>query len=140
MDKNYSLFQLPVPSARVPTCIHWGQLYGSAQGLAVNHALNTYDGSVCIITKSASTADRLKRELDFFWPDNKSKHFVDYETLPYDTFSPPQNLLSERLSTLYQLNTGDRQFVIANAQTLLTKLPPPEYGSTILWFMLLVNN
>ncbi|MBH98055.1 MAG: transcription-repair coupling factor [Rhodospirillaceae bacterium] len=130
MDKNYSLFQLPVPSARVPTCIHWGQLYGSAQGLAVNHALNTYDGSVCIITKSASTADRLKRELDFFWPDNKSKHFVDYETLPYDTFSPPQNLLSERLSTLYQLNTGDRQFVIANAQTLLTKLPPPEYVST----------
>ena len=130
MNRKHSLFQLPVPTTRVPTCIHWGQLYGCAHGLAISQVIEKHNGSICIVTNSTSTADRLKRELDFFSPNNLSRRFFDYETLPYDVFSPPQDLLSERLSTLYQLAIGAREIVIVNAQALLARLPPADFVST----------
>tara|TARA_Y100000817_G_C16861954_1_gene546151 strand:- start:4112 stop:7555 length:3444 start_codon:yes stop_codon:yes gene_type:complete len=130
VDKKISLFQLPIPSTRVPTCIHWGQLYGCAYSVAISELIKQYDGSICIVTDSASTADTIKREVDFFSSGNLARRFFDYETLPYDVFSPPQDLLSERLSTLYQLDIGNREIVIVNAQALLARLPPADFVST----------
>jgi transcription-repair coupling factor (superfamily II helicase) len=92
--------------------------------------IEKHNGPICIVTDSTSTADRLKRELDFFSPNNLARRFFDYETLPYDVFSPPQDLLSERLSTLYQLAIGAREIVIVNAQALLARLPPADFVST----------
>ena len=124
------IFRLPVPTTPDSGLIQWGQLYGSAQGLAVGYALETHPNPVCIITESASAANRLKLELDFFSPQSEGLRFSDYETLPYDTFSPPQDLLAERLSALYKLAIGDQKVLIVNAQALLTRLPPPDFVCT----------
>jgi len=126
VDTEFPIFQLPVPAAG-PKSVRWGQLYGSAHGLAVSHALEAHSGSACIITDSASAADRLERELEFFAPQQGARRFSDYETLPYDAFSPPQDLLAERLSALYQLAVGGREVLIVNAQALLTRLPPADF-------------
>ena len=127
MDTDYPIFQLPVPATPGQGAVCWGQLYGSAQGLAASQALESHPGSVCIVTPSASAADRLERELDFFAPQHAVRRFSDYETLPYDAFSPPQDLLAERLSALYQLAIGAREVLIVNAQALLTRLPPADF-------------
>ncbi|MEE9571211.1 MAG: DEAD/DEAH box helicase, partial [Gammaproteobacteria bacterium] len=53
--------------------------------------------------------------------------FSDYETLPYDVFSPPQELVAERLATLSRLAHGHAAPLVVNSQALLTRLPAPEF-------------
>ena len=89
--------------------------------------MEQHPGTVCIVTGSASAADSAEHELKFFAPDVRLRRFCDYETLPYDAFSPPQELLAERLSALYHLVTGDREIIVVNAQALLNRLPPPDF-------------
>ncbi|MDO9075111.1 MAG: transcription-repair coupling factor, partial [Rubrivivax sp.] len=51
----------------------------------------------------------------------------DWETLPYDTFSPHQDLISERLATLWRIHSGDVDLVLMPASTALTRLAPPSF-------------
>ena len=53
--------------------------------------------------------------------------FPDWETLPYDTFSPHQDLISERLATLWRVQQGDVDVVLLPATTALTRLAPPSF-------------
>ncbi|MEP6825231.1 MAG: hypothetical protein ABI919_10480, partial [Ramlibacter sp.] len=55
-----------------------------------------------IVTSDANDAQRLLEEMAFFAPDLRCALFPDWETLPYDTFSPHQDLISERLATLWR--------------------------------------
>ena len=61
-----------------------------------------------IITSDAATAQRLLDEIVFFAPDLRCALFPDWETLPYDTFSPHQDLISERLATLWRISQRDK--------------------------------
>jgi transcription-repair coupling factor (superfamily II helicase) len=78
---------------------------------------------------SAEPADtqRLAAELPFFEPDLRVAVFPDWETLPYDTFSPHQDLISERLATLWRIHCGDVDVVLLPASTALTRLAPPSF-------------
>eukprot|EP01031_Cornospumella_fuschlensis_P020831 gene20831-25535_t len=67
---------------------------------------------VAIVTSDATTAQRLLDELKFFAPDLRCALFPDWETLPYDTFSPHQDLVSERLATLHEIQTGQCDVMI----------------------------
>jgi transcription-repair coupling factor (superfamily II helicase) len=84
-----------------------------------------------IITSDASTAQRLLDELAFFAPDLRCALFPDWETLPYDTFSPHQDLISERLATLWRISQRDKEtgadVVIVPATTALYRLAPPSF-------------
>ena len=62
---------------------------------------------VAIITADAVDAQRLQDEMAFFAPDLRCVLFPDWETLPYDSFSPHQDLISERLATLWRISQGD---------------------------------
>ena len=106
MNPSDDLLRLTLPGPQDPQ-VRWGQLYGAAQSLAVAQAATRYPGLVCIVTNSAAAADRLERELRFFMGDVTVGRFSDYETLPYDAFSPPQELIAERLATLSSLSHGD---------------------------------
>ncbi|MDB0048311.1 hypothetical protein N9F12_02605, partial [Burkholderiaceae bacterium] len=57
-----------------------------------------------IVTADAASASRLLDEMAFFAPDLRGALFPDWETLPYDHFSPHQDLISERLATLWRIN------------------------------------
>ena len=78
---------------------------------------------------SAEPADtaRLSDEIPFFEPGLRVAVFPDWETLPYDTFSPHQDLISERLATLWRMKNGEVDVVLLPATTALTRLAPPSF-------------
>jgi transcription-repair coupling factor (superfamily II helicase) len=84
-----------------------------------------------IVTADAPDAQRLMDEMAFFAPDLRCVLFPDWETLPYDTFSPHQDLISERLATLWRISQHDKDtgadVVIVPATTALYKLAPPSF-------------
>ncbi|GAA6141263.1 transcription-repair coupling factor [Hydrogenophaga sp. 5NK40-0174] len=88
---------------------------------------------VAIVTADAADAQRLIDELAFFAPDLRCALFPDWETLPYDTFSPHQDLISERLATLWRIHSrshgGDdvADVVLVPATTALYRLAPPAF-------------
>ena len=86
---------------------------------------------VAIVTADASAAQRLLEEMAFFAPNLRCALFPDWETLPYDTFSPHQDLISERLATLWRIQQHDKDLgadvVIVPATTALYRLAPPSF-------------
>jgi transcription-repair coupling factor (superfamily II helicase) len=84
-----------------------------------------------IITSDAADAQRLMDELVFFAPDLRCVMFPDWETLPYDTFSPHQDLISERLATLWRIKQRNHpesaDVVLVPATTALYRLAPPSF-------------
>ena len=80
-----------------------------------------------IITSNAFEAQRLLEELPYFAPDLIVNLLPDWETLPYDVFSPHPDLISERLATLYQISQNLCDVVIVPMATALIRLPAVAY-------------
>ncbi len=116
--------------------IHWGRLYGSADALAISAALREKKQLVLLITEDTPSAVRLESALRFYagsHDDQPVIHFPDWETLPYDQFSPHQDIISERLLTLSRLPLLDKGILIVPVSTLLHRLPDKHYlqGNTL---------
>ncbi|MBX3641519.1 MAG: transcription-repair coupling factor [Rubrivivax sp.] len=82
---------------------------------------------LCVIAAEAADAQRLVDELPFFAPELRVALFPDWETLPYDSFSPHQDLISERLDTLWRVRGHDLDVVLLPASTALARLAPPSF-------------
>ncbi|MFN3297115.1 transcription-repair coupling factor [Caldimonas sp.] len=80
-----------------------------------------------VITAEPADAQRLHDEIAFFDPALRCAVFPDWETLPYDTFSPHQDLISERLATLWRVLRKDVDVVLLPASTALVRLAPPSF-------------
>jgi transcription-repair coupling factor (superfamily II helicase) len=80
-----------------------------------------------IVTADAPDAQRLIEEMAFFAPELRCALFPDWETLPYDTFSPHQDLISERLATLWRISQGEADVVVVPATTALYRVAPPSF-------------
>ena len=84
-----------------------------------------------IVTADATDSQRLVDEVQFFAPALRLAIFPDWETLPYDTFSPHQDLISERLATLWRISQRDKaqgaDLVLVPATTALYRLAPPAF-------------
>lgn len=80
-----------------------------------------------VITAEPADTQRLEGELAFFAPELRIAVFPDWETLPYDTFSPHQDLISERLATLWRIQQGEVDLVLMPASTALVRLAPPSF-------------
>ncbi|MFM1908805.1 MAG: hypothetical protein RLZZ591_2482, partial [Pseudomonadota bacterium] len=84
-----------------------------------------------IVTADALDARRLMEEMAFFAPELRCAMFPDWETLPYDTFSPHQDLISERLATLWRISQRDKDtgadVVLIPATTALYRVAPPSF-------------
>ena len=106
----------------------WGSLVGASASLAVAELARQVDAPVLVLADDPRHADQLEAELRFFsggaFP---VLHFVEWETLPWDSFSPHQDIISQRLSVLAQLPSMRRGVVIASAPALLQRLPPLDY-------------
>jgi len=105
----------------------WSQLFGSAPSLAAAEAVTRHRGPVCVIARSATAVERLDREIAFFAGTRLTRHFPDYETLPYEPISPPKDLLADRLASLAELAAGRHVKLLVNAEALLNRLPPPGF-------------
>ncbi|MBV53115.1 MAG: transcription-repair coupling factor [Coxiellaceae bacterium] len=108
----------------------WGGLVYSAKTLACAQLATQSSGPLCLLTADIHAAEQLRRELPFFLPDQfPVLYFPDRETLPYDMFSPHQDLVSERLRVLATLPQLSRGIVIAALPTVMHVLPPSSHLS-----------
>ena len=103
-----------------------GQLIGAAHAVECASITERHDGPVLMITPDMQTALRLLDEIRQF-TDLPVSHLADWETLPYDSFSPHQDIISARLSTLYQLPTMARGMLIMPVNTLMQRVCPHPY-------------
>lgn len=107
--------------------VRWGQLYGSSQEWLIAQTASEFKGVVVLITSDTHAAHVLQAGLNFFAPGLHSSIFPDWETLPYDLFSPHEDIVSERLKTLAQLPTLQHGVLIVPVTTLMQRIAPPDY-------------
>ena len=131
-DKS-SLFSPPLPQV-VGEGFSWAGLKGAGRGLLIMSARQRHRLPIVVIVADMPAAERLESELRFFQTaenndDNKAPVliFPDMETLPYDVFSPHQDIIAERLATLYRLPKLKQGVVIVPITTLMSRLPPQDY-------------
>lgn len=123
-----SVLSPPFPTAATQD-ISWQQLAGSSAALAFAKLVQQQSQPVLIVTPDAPQAHRLEQEIKAFLGADTTPvwAFPDWETLPYDSFSPHQDIISERLSVLAKLPTLQRGALIVSLNTLLHRLAPTDY-------------
>jgi transcription-repair coupling factor (superfamily II helicase) len=103
----------------------------SADALQIARMAERWAGEhrvTAVVTADPADTQRLADELPFFAPGLRIAVFPDWETLPYDTFSPHQDLISERLATLWRLlSAKDVDVLLLPASTALVRLAPPSF-------------
>ena len=117
-----------LPTAEHPR-ITWGRAYGSSQGLAIAAALEQRRGLMLILTPDVQTAYRLEDEIRFFCAGSELPvtTFPDWETLPYDVFSPHEDIISQRLEILHRLPGMREGALIVPVTTLMHRLAPRSF-------------
>ncbi len=109
-------------------------LHGAAEAMALAQgaqALKAEGRMLVVVVADAPAAQRLLTELGWFGKQAGSElrcHLLpDWETLPYDAFSPHQDLVSERLATLHEIRSGQCDVLIVPATTALVRMGPPSF-------------
>ena len=106
----------------------WGRLIGASLALAAAELARSVERPLLVLAEDAKHADQLEAEIRFFaGSDTVVEHFVEWETLPWDAFSPHQDIVSQRLRVLAGLPGMRRGVVIAAATALQQRLPPVAY-------------
>ena len=114
-------------------CQRWSGLHGAATGLALATAqarllLQDPRNVMLVVTEDAASARQLQQEMQFFGGNAlKVLNFPAWETLPYDNFSPHQDIISERLAALAQLLSGEPCTLVLPVASLMNRLPPRDF-------------
>ncbi|MEQ9917560.1 transcription-repair coupling factor [Pectobacterium aroidearum] len=103
-----------------------GQLTGAACAVECAEIIERHAGLVVLIAPDMQNALRLRDEIQQF-TDQHVTTLPDWETLPYDSFSPHQEIISTRLSTLYQLPNMTRGVLILPVNTLMQRVCPHSF-------------
>ena len=108
---------------------NWATLGSTAQALTIAESAAKYAGVSLVITATTAEASALRRAITFFLQssDIETKVFPDWETLPYDIFSPHQDIISDRIQILSELPTLEQSVLILPLPSLLHQLPPTDY-------------
>jgi transcription-repair coupling factor (superfamily II helicase) len=107
--------------------VRWGQLYGASLDWLIAQSAQGFDGLLLLVVPDVHTAYQMESALQFFAPEIPRHIFPDWETLPYDVFSPHEDIISERLKTLATLQNLKRGILIVPATTLLHRVAPTSY-------------
>ncbi|MEJ2449319.1 MAG: transcription-repair coupling factor [Gammaproteobacteria bacterium] len=126
-----SVFSPPEPT-QDHASIYWGHLYGSALALALCQLARQHRGLILVLAEHTAAAQQLHEQLAFYLGSTDQGappllHFPDWETLPYDIFSPHQDITSERLECLYRLPGLRQGILVVPVQTLMNRLAPRDY-------------
>ncbi len=111
--------------------LNYGSLLGCSMSLGLANIAIAHPGVLVVLVSDTQFASRLEDELKFFLNDRQFDipvlTFPDWETLPYDIFSPHHDIISERLTTLCTLPNLTKGILLAPIATLMHRLCPPEY-------------
>ncbi|BDM63959.1 transcription-repair-coupling factor [Shewanella sp. NFH-SH190041] len=125
---DFSVLTPPAPlkNARIQSL---AVLPGVASAITLASAAKHHSGTTLVITHDTPTALTLESELGYLLQDSDVtvRLFPDRETLPYDSFSPHQDLISARLETLSYLGSDNCGILIVPVTTLMVRLPPPTF-------------
>ena len=105
----------------------WTPPHGSARALLVAEASQSHSGLLVAVTRDTQRAHALEDELRIFAGTLPVLHFPDWETLPYDVFSPHPEIVSQRIATLYQLPGVKRGVLVVSAATLMQRIAPRSH-------------
>jgi transcription-repair coupling factor (superfamily II helicase) len=106
---------------------YWTSPHGSARALLVAEAARTHSGLVVVVVRDTQRAQALESALTIFAGDLPVLQFPDWETLPYDAFSPHPEIVSQRIATLYQLPGVKRGVLVVPIATLMQRIAPPSH-------------
>lgn len=106
----------------------WGKLYGASESLAITELAAQSDHLLVVVAASTTELLQLDVELRFFaGPDMPVNVLSDWETLTYDRVSPHQDIISQRIRTLYSLSGDSRGILLLTAAALMQRLPPRSF-------------
>ncbi len=116
-------------------------VHGSSDAFLLAQAaseLKSQQRMLAVVVASATDAQRLLAEIPWFGNKEGAElrcHMLpDWETLPYDAFSPHQDLVSERLATLHEVRTGQCDVLLVPATTALLRMAPPSFLAAYTFF------
>ena len=114
---------------------YWCAPHGASLALALTDTGLAHDGLVVVVTPDTHAANALEGELAIFaGADLEVLQFPDWETLPYDLFSPHPDIVSQRIATMYRLPTLKRGVLVVPIATLMQRVAPRGYvgGSSLM--------
>lgn len=103
-----------------------GNVLPGADALAISEIAEQNQNLTVVVTPDTRSAVRLSRVLSELSNQDVCL-FPDWETLPYDTFSPHQEIISSRLSALFHLQNAKKGIFLLPISTLMQRLCPPQY-------------
>ncbi|MHC9085548.1 transcription-repair coupling factor [Luteimonas sp. RIT-PG2_3] len=135
MSKRTLPSPLPLPKAGQARTWWRAPASRSALAWAVGRAAQAHAGPILLVARDNHAAHQLEADLHtLLGPDSVGPNsefpvlaFPDWETLPWDRFSPHQDIVSQRLAALLRLPTLAHGIVVAPIQTLMQRLPPLRY-------------
>jgi transcription-repair coupling factor (superfamily II helicase) len=113
-----------------------------ATALLIAELASRADSLLLVLVEKSQDAQRLANALHFYLgqehlmdaegePIGEAEipiiHLPDWETLPYDSFSPHEDIISERLKALSQLSDLTRGILILPVQTLAHRVAPRSH-------------
>lgn len=105
-----------------------GRLIGASAALSAVELAESHHAPILLVARDPRHADQIEAEIRWFAGEHVPvQHFVEWETLPYDSFSPHQDIVSQRLKVLSSMATCKRGIVIVSGPSLLQRLPPVDY-------------
>ncbi|MDR2451681.1 MAG: transcription-repair coupling factor [Candidatus Accumulibacter sp.] len=128
---------LPFPLPRLKTGgrVQLPPYCGSADAPLLARVAAAAPGLLAVVTGDAGDARRLLEEIPWFAPKLRVRLLPDWETLPYDSFSPHHDLVSERLATLYSVLRGECDVLLVPASTAAYRFAPPSYLAAYTFFL-----
>jgi transcription-repair coupling factor (superfamily II helicase) len=132
---SFDLQSPPKPGNRITLAT----LHGSADSFVLSQVatdLKSQQRMLTVFVADATDAQRLQSEISWFGQEAKLRCHIlpDWETLPYDAFSPHQDLVSERLATLYEVGHGQSDVLIVPVATALLRMAPPSFLAAYTFF------
>jgi len=137
-DSNNPIFSPSLPE-KPGQVQQFGQLHGNCDALLISNLVTRHNGLVVVSTEDMNQALRLEAGVRFFLNQNTNDEtqeqipilsFPDWETLPYDVFSPHQDIISQRLKTLYTLPDIQRGLLILPVAMLMQRVAPRDFLHT----------
>ena len=129
MAKQHNSPLNPILPDRRNSTVHWGQLYGASQNLAIASAAEKFNGLTLVLVPDSQVAIQVEEALRFFSSDPalQVSTLPDWETLPYDVFSPHEDIISQRLEALHHLPHIKQGLMLVPIPTLIQRLAPRSY-------------
>lgn len=128
---SHSIFQ-PLMPKNTAIRAEWPLMAGAGRALAIVAAAKAHSGLSLVVCADSSTSLQLEEDLHFFCADEDISvlHLPDWETLPYDSFSPHQDIVSDRLQTLHQLHNlgpGHQAILVVPISAMMQTTTAPAY-------------